>query len=444
MLNENSSHSSSIRQSGFYKLFLYCLITVSVIYAYELLPAKKMLVVPTGDIPHYIYSDTNSPNQSNIRWLDFHGMEWVCEIPNDGQPHLCGFNVFLGGGQGTEGLDLSSYKTINIDLDYSGNDQRLRFYLRNYEPGFSNINDIQTAKFNNVHVPIEYIRDDLVLSLSEFSVAEWWITGYKAPRENSLPDFHHVIAFGVDASYPGVPGTHKFKLNKLEFVGEWVARDDWYLGILVFWVSVVLVSGAISLAHLTREIRLEHQRLERLANQNSLLAQETDKYKKLSMVDPLTGLLNRQGLAEYIEQYFPQDSRRQVALVVIDIDHFKKINDTLGHDGGDIVLQRVTELLKNSTRQTDQVARWGGEEFVMVLPDTSTDNAYRLAEGMRSLVAMANFEQFPDLHITISLGVGGSRGDIPFHQLFRCVDMALYQAKAQGRNRTVMALASGQ
>lgn len=413
--------------------------TVAAIYAYELLPAKKMLVVPSQDIPRYIYGDTSAPGQSNIRWLDFEGMGWVCDVPNDGNPHLCGFNVFLGGGQGSEGLDLSSYKTINIDLDYSGSDQRLRFYLRNYEPGFSDINNMQTAKFNNVHVPIEFIRDDLVLSLSEFSVAEWWITEYKAPRENSLPNFRHVIAFGIDASYPGVPGTHVFKLNRLELVGEWVARDDWYLGILVFWVCVVVVGGAVSLARLTKEIRIEHQRLERMANQNSLLAQETDRYKKLSMVDPLTGLLNRQGLAEYIELYFPHNSVRQVALVVIDIDHFKKVNDSLGHDGGDIVLKRVAELLKSGNRQTDQVARWGGEEFVMVLPDTSAENAYRLAEEMRSLVATASFEQFPDLHITISLGVGGSTGEVPFHQLFRVVDMALYQAKAQGRNRTVMA-----
>lgn len=374
-----------------------------------------------------------------VRWIDFDGMAWECDIENDSRPHTCGFNVFLGGGQGTDGIDLSSYKTINVDLDYSGNDQRLRFYLRNYEPGFSDINDIQTAKFNNVHVPVEYIHHGLVLSLSEFSVAEWWITQYKAPRENSLPDFHHVVAFGIDTSYPGQPGVHSFKLNRLELVGEWVARDDWYLGILVFWVSVMMMGGAISLARLTKEIRLEHQRLERLANQNSLLAQETDKYKKLSMIDPLTGLLNRQGLAEYIEQYFPMNMRRMVSMVVIDIDHFKKINDSHGHDGGDIVLRRITELIKNNIRQSDQIARWGGEEFVMVLPDTSLEDCYHFAEEMRALVATTNFEQFPDLHITISLGVGSSSGEIPFHQLFRSVDLALYQAKAQGRNRTIRA-----
>ncbi len=432
-------HYSSLRQSGIYKLFLYCLLTVAAMYIYELLPAKKMLVVPSADVPHYIYADTDSTGESMVRWTDFDGLAWECNIEDDGKPHGCGFNVFLGGGQGTAGMDLSSYKTINIDVDYKGDDQRLRFYLRNYEPGFSDINDMQTAKFNNVHIPIAYVKDDLVLSISEFTVAEWWITQYKAPRENSLPNIQHAIAFGIDISYPGVPGKHSFKLNKLEFVGEWVSRADWYLGILVFWLSAIMIVGAVNLAHLTKKIRMEQQRLERLANQNSLLAQETDKYKKLSMIDPLTGLLNRQGLSEYIEQYFPMDAEKLVSMVVIDIDHFKKINDSLGHDGGDVVLKRVSQLIQSNTRQSDQIARWGGEEFVLVLPETRLDDAFLIAEEMRALVATDNFNQFPELRVTISLGVGTSDGKIPFHQLFRRVDMALYEAKAQGRNRTIKA-----
>jgi len=387
-------------------------------YAYEFLPAKKMSIVPSKEIPHYIYADNNSAGESMVSWTDFDGLAWECNIENDGKPHTCGFNVYLGGGQGTEGLDLSSYKTINVDVDYSGNDTRLRFYLRNYVPGFSDINDMQTAQFNNVYIPIEYVKDDLVLSLSEFAVAEWWITESKIPREKSLPDFQHVIAFGIDISYGNVPGKHNLKLNRVEFVGEWVAREDWYLGILVFWLTAIMITGAARLG------RLVH---------------ETDKYKKLSMIDPLTGLLNRHGLSEYIEEYFPVDADRLVSMVIIDIDHFKKINDSLGHDGGDVVLKNLSELIKLHTRQSDQLARWGGEEFVLVLPDTRMDDAFLIAEKMRTLVSTVTFDQYPDLHVTISLGVGTSDGKIPFHQLFRSVDIALYQAKSQGRDRVIKA-----
>jgi len=411
-------HRSTFRQTGVYRLFLCCLVTVAVMYAYELLPAKRLLIVPSKDIPHYIYADNNSVGKSMVAWTDFDGLGWECNIENDGKPHVCGSNLYIGGGQGTEGLDLSSYKTINVDMDYSGNDKRLRFYIRNYVPGFSDINDQQTAQFINVFIPIEYIKDDLVLSMSEFTVADWWISESKTPRDKSLPNFQHVVAFGVDISYENVPGKHNLKLNKLEFVGEWVARDKWYLGILVFWLSFIMIAGAASLVRLARE---------------------KAKYKKLSTIDPLTGLLNRNGLDEYIGQYFPMDVERRVSMVVMDIDHFKKINDSLGHDGGDVVLKQVSELIKANIRQSDQASRWGGEEFVLVLPDTRLEDAFVIAEKMRALIANASYEQFPDLRVTISLGVGASDGKIPFDQLFTQVDTALYEAKAQGRNRTIKA-----
>lgn len=413
--------------------------TVAVMYAYEFLPAKKMLVVPAENIPHYIYAYDNSADEALVHWTDFDGFAWECSIENDGKSHLCGFNVYLGGGLGTSGVDLTSYKTINVDLNYTGDDQRLRFYVRTYEPGFSDIYDIQTAKFINVHVPITHVNDDLILSLSEFSVAEWWITQYKVPRENSLPDFRHAIAFGIETSYPGSPGKHSFKLNKLEFVGEWVRREDWYLSILVFWLSCVMILGGVRLVRLTQAIRRAHQHREYLATENSLLAKETDKYKKLSMIDPLTGLLNRQGFSEYIEQYFPINAEKRVSLMIIDIDHFKRINDSLGHDGGDEVLRKVAQLIKSNIRQNDQVARWGGEEFVMVLPETRKDDAFQIAEKIRALIAKSQFQQFPGLQVTISLGVGTSDGRVPFTELFQRVDIALYQAKAQGRNRTINA-----
>lgn len=434
-------HYSTLRRGALYKLFLCCMVTVAVMYAHELLPAKKMLVVPSIDIPHFIYADTNSAGESMVQWTDFDGLAWECDIENDGKAHGCGFNMYLGGGLGTTGIDLSSYRTINVALDYEGGDQWLRFSLRNYEPGFSDINEMQTIKFNNVQVPVKYVNGELILSMSEFAVAEWWITQFKVPRENALPNFRNTIAFGIDTGYPSAPGKHRFKLNKVEFVGEWVAREDWYLGILVFWLSAIMFMGSMNLAKLTKEIRLEHQRLERLANKNAQLEQETDKYKKLSMVDPLTGVLNRQGLSEYIDQYFSKDTAKLVSLVVIDIDYFKKINDSLGHDGGDLVLKKVADLIKSHTRQSDQVARWGGEEFVLVLPDTNLEGAFIFAEKLRALIAAVRFEHFPELRVTISLGVGASDGTIPFHELFRSVDIALYEAKAQGRDRVVKATA---
>jgi diguanylate cyclase (GGDEF)-like protein len=185
--------------------------------------------------------------------------------------------------------------------------------------------------------------------------------------------------------------------------------------------------------------RAERQRLEALISKNTVLETETNHYRQLSMLDQLTGVLNRHGLSEYIQKRFPDEQLKAVALVIIDVDFFKKINDNYGHDGGDKVLARVADTIRENIRTSDTVARWGGEEFVVILPDTRLEEAHVVAEKLRSLVANTSFEFMPDLQTTISLGVGAIVGLEPFHMLFRRVDVALYQAKAQGRNRVVVA-----
>jgi diguanylate cyclase (GGDEF)-like protein len=170
-----------------------------------------------------------------------------------------------------------------------------------------------------------------------------------------------------------------------------------------------------------------------------MLENESNHYKQLSMLDQLTGLLNRHGLSYYIDKNFSAERSQKVALVIIDIDYFKKINDKYGHGGGDIILKNVAHVLRDNVRATDCVARWGGEEFLIIMPDTELSAALDIAEQLRVQVEEKHFEEMPDLRATISLGVGAIDGAEPFHMLFRRVDVALYQAKAQGRNRIVSA-----
>jgi diguanylate cyclase (GGDEF)-like protein len=144
-------------------------------------------------------------------------------------------------------------------------------------------------------------------------------------------------------------------------------------------------------------------------------------------------------LSTFIERNYREDVYQLVSLIIIDLDFFKKVNDTCGHEGGDIVLKEVAKILRSNTRSEDCVARWGGEEFVALLPNTSLDDALKVAENLRLLVERAHFEMLPDLQVTISLGVGAIEGIEPFHMLFRRVDIALYQAKVAGRNRVMRA-----
>jgi diguanylate cyclase (GGDEF)-like protein len=154
--------------------------------------------------------------------------------------------------------------------------------------------------------------------------------------------------------------------------------------------------------------------------------------------DALTELPNRRAFDERLRAELQRARRHgQVfALLLLDIDHFKAINDTHGHTVGDQVLQRLAQILVRRLRLADALARWGGEEFGLLLPETTGLAAMRLAETLRRAVAQARF--FDVERLTVSIGVSQFAPDDSIDSLFRRVDQALYNAKAQGRNRCTL------
>jgi diguanylate cyclase (GGDEF)-like protein len=175
-----------------------------------------------------------------------------------------------------------------------------------------------------------------------------------------------------------------------------------------------------------------------LKKSNQLLLQ-------LSNTDPLTSLHNRRYLMDTLAREVERSCRTDIplSLVMIDIDHFKRVNDTYGHQVGDAVLVAVAALLQGQLRPYDTAARFGGEEFVLVLPSTELAAAGAVAERLRKLTANLSFakEGAADLGLTISAGVAiVSPGSIVnADDLIRQADTALYRAKQDGRNRVVLA-----
>jgi diguanylate cyclase (GGDEF)-like protein len=156
--------------------------------------------------------------------------------------------------------------------------------------------------------------------------------------------------------------------------------------------------------------------------------------------DPLTGCLNRRALETRLRAEWRQAKRRgtTVAVLAIDLDHFKQINDTRGHPFGDLVLQELAGIMKATARDTDAVARLGGDEFVIVLPDTGWQGALTFAERMRRKVDDFSFgATTAAMSITISVGVALARGTDPIspEMLLQEADRSLYKAKSGGRNR---------
>lgn len=167
----------------------------------------------------------------------------------------------------------------------------------------------------------------------------------------------------------------------------------------------------------------------------------TETLRESSLQDVMTGLHNRRFLEEYVETLVATAKRRHtvLAILLLDLDYFKMVNDTHGHDAGDAVLKGVAELLKQNVRASDLVIRFGGEEFLILLPDTNGEMAVKVAEKIRLAVEQYKFRiAGGELKKTISVGVGLFPEDSEtFWQTLKYADVALYRAKETGRNRVL-------
>jgi diguanylate cyclase (GGDEF)-like protein len=164
----------------------------------------------------------------------------------------------------------------------------------------------------------------------------------------------------------------------------------------------------------------------------------------LACQDSLTGILNRREFERLFSIEFSRASRfeHNLSLVMIDLDHFKQINDTHGHLAGDKVLQIFATLVKGAVRDIDRFARYGGEEFILILPEADREGAHVLAERIRTLVENTNFaeEGAEPVHVTISAGIASfPKNGLSENEMIDSADKALYQAKHDGRNRVVCA-----
>jgi diguanylate cyclase (GGDEF)-like protein len=168
-----------------------------------------------------------------------------------------------------------------------------------------------------------------------------------------------------------------------------------------------------------------------------------NQLRRHSRQDPLTGLLNRRALEVDLDREWKRFRRGGVsfAALAIDVDHFKAINDSHGHEAGDQVLVGLAQLLRGSARQVDIAARLGGEEFLLVLAEAESNGALEAAQRLRQRLAAAVFDgPKPDVRVTVSIGVAIARpndGDV--HAVLKRADAALYRAKAEGRDRVCLA-----
>ncbi len=205
---------------------------------------------------------------------------------------------------------------------------------------------------------------------------------------------------------------------------------------------MLLSSGAVALALIIGVMVLGRE-----GRHKTRMHEHRDQLAKMSTTDALTGIANRRRFDEFFKLSWHQAARSnlQLSLLMIDVDHFKLYNDEYGHATGDDCLAAIAATIADVVvRTTDLAARFGGEEFACILPDTNSEGAFTMAENVREAIAALNVEHGKSTtasHVTVSIGMATcvpARDGDPTH-FFESADNALYQAKEQGRNRVLAA-----
>ena len=180
---------------------------------------------------------------------------------------------------------------------------------------------------------------------------------------------------------------------------------------------------------------------DELKQKNHQLEELLKRLEIMAITDSLTGLYNRRHLETILKEEFKRTFRYKTPLtcMMIDIDNFKAVNDAFGHHAGDAVLKETAKIITENAREADTVARWGGEEFIVILPQTKKEEALQAASRILKIIAEYNFPDIPDERITVSIGITSiphpSLNIDTEEKLIHTADCALYEAKRKGRNK---------
>lgn len=258
-----------------------------------------------------------------------------------------------------------------------------------------------------------------------------WITrgsGIVAEYTNLPPGAYR---FRVAAAYPGGDWSQNEAILEFE-IQPHLWQQAWFKVLMVLSVAM-----AILLIGQWRIRRLQDNELRLIKR----VEEQTAELQLLARQDALTGLANRRAFDEALQHEYQRAQRthKTFCLALIDIDHFKRVNDRYSHAIGDEVLKRTAQVLAQQCRSIDTLARWGGEEFALLMPDTSLEAAKDVCERLWRQVEAENYSDIePDLKMTISIGLTASN-KLKLSQLLTEADHVLYQAKREGRNRIVVA-----
>jgi diguanylate cyclase (GGDEF)-like protein len=397
---------------------------------------RTLLLSPTQYYQASVESDQQEGGDSvaTLAISDF--FKFTCDIKNQSKfshPY-CNLKISLSEKQAIAeniGVDLSQFDTFRITLDHRSDFQEeVRIYLNHYYE--AKTASLFPFKLNLFSLKTKPGLHTYTIPLDQFYVPAWWVCNSQTDNPTTMLSNVSYVMISTGESVEG--RLTELDVYSVEFSGKWLTKDALYQALLFFWLIYV------GLVVLVRFIKLKRKNIflsslsKQLEQQNSDLDDKSQLYKQLATVDDLTGISNRLAMKQHLESLIKKYKIEKIifSMLLIDIDHFKSINDTYGHDEGDRVLQELGSLLSTSVRKADIVGRWGGEEFMLICVDTDANTAVQIADHLRDKISTTDFKLEEPL--TCSIGVAEVKSEL-IEDTFRAADKALYEAKNSGRNQ---------
>ena len=411
-------------------------LTLAALFGHQYIPLRTLNLLPDADATRFIYADSDAGGGTRVEWVDFEKNALRCTRDASKPSLYCGFNLALSD-DFTRGINISDYAQLSITLVVNSANPRLSIFMRNYNPAYSTPEDGNSAQYIMFNVRAEDIAPELVIGLDEFRVADWWLEARDVQREYTKPEFNNITLIGANLGSDLPAGDHELEISQIRLQGPWISAELWYQLVIGIWLVIGFGFVLLQSAYYASQAKGSERRYQWLKSRHQQLRYQAENLKDMAQRDKLTGLLNRHGLELALEGLV-RESAVPMAVLLLDLDHFKRINDRRGHDQGDKVLSQVATTLTENTRLGDLVARWGGEEFLIVVENIAPQEIYGLAEKIRTRIFAQEYgAAHPPLVVSTSVGAVQWHPDETFEQSLQRADELLYKAKELGRNCSV-------
>jgi|GEM_PF-3469843 hypothetical protein len=212
------------------------------------LPPKREQLHPHPGNLATLYSDEAWGGKTSATWVDEGKTHWRCNLVQSGVFTVCGIAIEF-----SRIRDLTGFDALSVQIKYTGDAKKLRFYLRNHNPAYSTLQDVDSLKFNAITLQTnDLAKSETIVHLSEFSVADWWLEERDIPRELSRPELDRVATVGLDFPPPPAFGPHEIEIERIELIGAWIRPERLYLSIILLGIVFLTAEALIRFAYLRR------------------------------------------------------------------------------------------------------------------------------------------------------------------------------------------------